>query len=236
MDFLDPSSPVHAQKDLERAIYLREWAGFVEPGSRVLDIGGGIGRFAVWCLDRRCSVELVDADSESLERAMAHARGRPGSIGFHWTTAERLPDLGEFDVAIACELLCYVEEPDAIVGTIRQRLRPGGVFLASVEAKNGWVAASDAAPGSLEAWIGGGVVHVPGDRFVRTYDRASFEQLLEGFETVSLRATHYVSSGPFESAAGRLTVEEALRWEDRLAEDPRSADWNRAWTGVFRKR
>ena len=84
--------------------------------------------------------------------------------------------------------------------------------------------------------MGDGVVHVPGDRFVRTFDRASFEGLMDGFETVSLRPTHYVSSGPFENAAGRLTVEEALRWEDRLADDPRSAGWNRAWTGVFRKR
>jgi hypothetical protein len=79
-------------------------------------------------------------------------------------------------------------------------------------------------------------VHVPGDRFVRTYDRVAFEDLMSGFETVSVRATHYVSSGPFENAAGPLTVEDALRWEDRLADDPRSADWNRAWTGVFRKR
>jgi tellurite methyltransferase len=236
MDFLDPSSPAHAQKEIERAIYLREWAGSLAPGSRVLDVGGGIGRFAVWCLERGCSVELVDADEESLERAMAHSKGRPGSIGFHWTTAERLPDLGDFDVAIACELLCYLEAPEPIVAALRERLRPDGVLLASVEARNGWVAAGDVAPGSLEAWMADGIVHVPGDRFVRTYDRAAFEGLMTGFETLSLRPTHYVSSGPFENAVGRVTFEEALRWEDRLANDPRSTDWNRAWTGVFRKR
>jgi SAM-dependent methyltransferase len=233
MDFLAPSSPVHARKELERAIYLRDWAAFVPAGTRVLDVGGGIGRFAVWCLDRGCSVVLIEADPESLARAVAHTGGR---IEAHWTTAERMPDVDGFDVAIACELLCYVESPEPVVAGIRDRLRPGGVLLASVEARNGWVASSDAAAGSLEAWMGDGIVHVPGDRFVRTFDRASFESLMEGFDTVLLRATHYVSSGPFENAAGLLPVEEALRWEDRLAEDPRAADWNRAWTGVFRKR
>ena len=233
MDFLDPSSPVHARKELERAIYLRDWASFVPAGARVLDVGGGIGRFAVWCLDRGCSVVLIEADPESLARAVAHTDGR---IDAHWTTAEKMPAVDGFDVAIASELLCYVESPQLVVEEIRQRLRPGAVLLASVEARNGWVAASDVAAGSLEAWMGDGIVHVPGDRFVRTYDRASFEGLMEGFETVSLRATHYVSSGPFEHAAGLLSVEDALRWEDRLAEDPRAADWNRAWTGVVRKR
>jgi SAM-dependent methyltransferase len=233
MDFLDPSSPVHARKELERAIYLRDWAPFVPAGARVLDVGGGIGRFAVWCVDRGCSVVLIEADPESLARAVAHTGGR---IEAHWTTAERMPAVDGFDVAIACELLCYVESPETIVAEIRDRLAPGGVLLASVEAPNGWVAASDAAPGSLDAWMGDGVVHVRGDRFVRTYDRPSFERLMDGFDTVSLRPTHYVSSGPFEHAAGLLSVEAALRWEDRLAEDPRAADWNRAWTGVFRKR
>ena len=233
MDFLDPSSPVHARKELERAIYLRDWAAFVPAGARVLDVGGGIGRFAVWCLDRGCSVVLIEADPESLARAVAHTDGR---IEAHWTTAERMPAVDGFDVAIACELLCYVEEPATIVAEIRERLRPGGVLLASVEARNGWVAASDVAPGSLEAWVDDGIVRVPGDRFVRTYDRTAFEHLMAEFETVSMRATHYVSSGPFENAAGGLTVYDALRWEDRLAADPRSADWNRAWTGVFRKR
>jgi hypothetical protein len=54
---------------------------------------------------------------------------------------------------------------------------------------------------------------------------------MEGFDTVSLRATHYVSSGPFENSAGLLSVEDALRWEDRLAEDPRSAEWNPSLDG-----
>ncbi len=143
MDFLDPSSPVHAQKQLERAIYLRDWAPFVAQGARVLDVGGGIGRFAVWCLERGCSVAFVEADPLSLERAVAHTGGR---IDAFWTTAERLPPLDGFDVAIACELLCYVESPEPIVADLRERLEPGGVLLASVEARNGWVAASDAAP------------------------------------------------------------------------------------------
>lgn len=234
MDFLDPASPVHAQKRLERALYLDRWDRHLPAGARVLDLGGGIGRFAQVCLARDCEVELVDPDLRALRRAVAHAAGGPGKLDVHWSTGERLPELAPVDVAIVAEVLCYCEDPARVLANVRRVLRPGGALLLSVEARWGWALTHDVLPGGLSALLGDGVVHVAGDRFVRTYDRDALVAQLAGWTIEECVATHYVLSGPFEGIAGELRHDELLRWEARLREHPVTAPWHRAWTVVAR--
>lgn len=234
MDFLAEDSPMYAQKRLERSLYLRRWDEHVPAGARVLDVGGGIGRFTTWCLDRGCDVELVDPDLRSLRRAVAHAAGRPGRLDVHWATGETLPDLGTFDVVIAAEVLNYVEDPAAVLDRVRRALLPGGPLLFSVEARWGWALAYDAPPRTLDALLGDGVVHVPGDKWVRTFDRDALVATLAGWTVERLDPTHYIPSGPLESAAGPLFPDEVERWEARLREHPVTAPLNRAWIGIAR--
>ena len=234
MDFLDPASPMHAQKKAERALYLHRWERHVPPGSRVLDLGGGIGRFTTWCLDRGCTVELVDPDLRSLRAAVRHASGRPGKLDVHWATGETLPELEPVDVVLAAEVLCYVEDVTRVLANVRRVLRPGGALLTSVEGRWGWGPAYDAAPGTLDALLGDGAIHVPGDKWVRTYDEAAFRAALAGWTVEELVPTHYIPCGPFETAAGPLSVAELVAWEERLRAHPMTAPWNRAWMAVAR--
>lgn len=234
MDFLAPASPLYAQKQLERALYLDRWEAHVPPGCRVLDLGGGIGRFTQWCLDRGCEVELVDPDLRSLRCAVGHAAGRRGRLDVHWATGETLPDLAPVDVVIAAEVLCYTEDPAEVLAKLRRVLRPGGALLCSVEARWGWALAYDAPPGSLDAFLGDGILHVPGDRWVRTYPREAFEALLGAWSIEELVPTHYVYSGAFEEAAGPVTARALLAWEARLRTHPIAAPLNRAWMAIAR--
>ena len=64
-EFLNPESPSHQDKMVERALYADRWERFLPKGSRVLDLGGGVGRFTQWLLERSCTVELVDPDLEA---------------------------------------------------------------------------------------------------------------------------------------------------------------------------
>ncbi len=234
MDFLDPQSPMHAQKRAERSLYLHRWERHVPAGARVLDLGGGIGRFTTWCLDRGCDVELVDPDLRSLRAAVRHAAGRTGRLDVHWATGETLPDLAPVDVVIAAEVLCYVEDVAAVLANIRRVLKPGGTLLASVEGRWGWAPAYDAAPGTLDALLGDGLVHVPGDKWVRTYDEAALRSALADWSIEELVPTHYIPCGPFETAAGPLPFGQLLAWEERLRAHPVTAPWNRAWMAVAR--
>ncbi len=229
LDFLDPAAPNHREKMLERALYLHHWAPWLPRVGRVLDLGGGTGRFTAALLDRGLDVELVDPDLRSLWRAAMHAAGLAGRLDLHWSTGTHLPPVAPVDCVLATEVLCYVDDPTAVLGAVREVLAPGGVLLASVEARWGWAAALDAPAGSLEALLGDGVLHVPGDRWVRTYDEPALRALFSGWELELLLGTHYTTSGPFELAAGELDLAQTLAWEERLAAHPVTAPLHRAW-------
>ncbi len=230
MDFLSPSAPNHAEKMLERALYLHHWQPWLPAQGRVLDLGGGTGRFMAALLDRGLDVELVDPDLRSLWRAAQHAAGRPGRLDLHWTTGTHLPPLAPVDCVLAAEVLCYVEDPRALLESIQEVLTPDGVLLASVEARWGWASALDAPAGSLEALLTDGVVHASQDRWVRTFDRPSLEALFTDWDLALVLPTHFLTSGPFELAAGELDLSGVLNWETRLRENPVTAPWHRAWT------
>jgi SAM-dependent methyltransferase len=234
MDFLTPEHPGHADKLLERELYLDHWAAHIPPGTRVMDLGGGIGRFSLWCLDQGCEVELVDPDLRSLWAAVGHAAGRQGRFDVHWSTGDRLPEVPPFDVVIAAEVLCYVNDPAAVLAALRPLLKPGAVLLASVEARYGWAMGPDVAEGSLGALFGDGVVHVDGDRWVRTFTEADLRALLEDFDLLQLEPSHYVMSGPFEAAAGVIDPDTIRAFERNLRADPVTAPLNRAWMAAAR--
>ena len=238
MEFLDPDSPSHDDKMVERALYLELWEPFLPHGARVLDLGGGVGRFMQWLLARDCAVELVDPDLRSLWRAVGSAALQgEGRLDVHWSTGESLPELAPVDVAVLTEVLCYVEDPARVLERVFATLRPGGTLLLSVEARWGWAMADDVHEGSLEHWFGDGIVHVPGDRWVRTYEGEQLQEALRaaGFVVDALQPSHYALSGPFEQAAGPLAIPEALALEARLRAHPVASKLNRAWMTVAHK-
>jgi SAM-dependent methyltransferase len=139
-----------------------------------------------------------------------------------------------FDVVIAAEVLCYVNDPAAVLAALRPLLKPGAVLLASVEARYGWAMGPDVAEGSLGALFGDGVVHVDGDRWVRTFTEADLRALLEDFDLLQLEPSHYVMSGPFEAAAGVIDPDTIRAFERNLRADPVTAPLNRAWMAAAR--
>lgn len=238
MDYLDPQSPNHSAKRIERELYLRWWAPHLPPSpARVLDLGAGVGRWSTWLLDRGDDVILVDPDLRSLWRAVWASAGRAGRLDALWSTAEAAEPEGLFDAVIGSELLCYAEDPQRVVSRIARWLRPGGVLLCSVEARWGWAFSMDAPAGALRGWMTDGVVHIPGDRWVRTFEAEDLRALLEReLDVLLLEPSHYTWSGAFEAVSGEPDLETALALEAELAAHPRARWLNRAWVAVARRR
>ena len=163
------------------------------------------------------------------------AAGGPGSLDVHWSTGEHMPKLGTFDCAIACEVLNYVEDPYKIVDLIYNSLSPGGTLLISLEARWGWAMSSDVAAGSIQSFFTDGIVHIPGDRWIRTYTEEDVKKLLSRFSTVDIQPSHYAFSGPFEMATGLLPVQEAIDIEERFRNHPIARQLNRAWMAIAHK-
>ena len=229
MDQLDPSSAVFEDKQMERALYLDEWQDHLPAGARVLDLGGGVGRFAQWLVGRGCEVELVDADLRSLWCAMDHLAGGPGGLDLHWSTGAKLGAMMPVDRAVAAELLCYVPDPHAVLDEVARVLKPDGLLLLSVESTAGAALHRDAVGGQLTE---AGVIHLPGDCWVQTYTEHSLRDLLKGWKILSLQPSHYVLSGPLEEQAEGKSLDEIRSLERQARQDAQTTQMNRAWMAV----
>ena len=240
MDFLDPSSPTYHDKRLECALYQNFWEELIQDNQKVLDIGGGVGRIGHLFLKKNAVVHTVDPDLRSLWRNLGHAIGLSGAIDLHWGTAETLPNIdcyapNTFDVIVACEVLNYVEDPELSVKHFWDLLKPGGVLLLSVEARWGWAMSKDVAEGTLDAFLHTGIVHVPNDRWIRTYTQEDIYTLLRHFTILKMQPSHYSFSGPFEWIVAPSSATELLEIEEKLRSHPISNPLNRAWMVVAQK-
>ena len=235
MDFLEVHSPAHDLKTLERELYEHWWRPWLDV-EKVLDIGCGIGRMTIPLLDRGVTVYGVDGDLNSLRRYAWHAAGRGGKLDLFWTSVHQLPAIDEVDAIIACEVYCYIPEVESAIALAAQKLRKGGAFLISVEARWGWAASEDApANGVQEALDGSGVVHCPGDRWVKTYTEEELRTLLEGagLRVETIVPTHYFTDGPLErSLPDVVELPYLLDLEAQCRTHPIWGPLNRAWTAV----
>ena len=235
MEMLDPNSPVYEDKILERQLYMNFWGSYISPSSRILDIGCGVGRMSQYFLEMGCEVEMLDPDLRSLWRALQMSIGLSGSVDVHWATGESMPEIAPVDIAVACEVLNYVENPKAVVENICRVLKDEGILLLSVEARWGWVFSRDVAENTIDAFLDDGIVHVEKDRWIRTYTKEDICDLLKDFHILHIQPSHYVLSGPFEMATGKVDLDQALELEDKLRQHPIAKDLNRAWMVVAKK-
>jgi SAM-dependent methyltransferase len=232
MDFLTPDSPVYALKRMERDLYLSHWQRWLPSAGRVLDVGCGIGRFVCPLLDRGLTVYAVDPDLEALRRLVSHAAGRSGKLDVFWASVHKLPEV-QVDVALSAEVLCYVPDAVSALRAIASRVVPGGRVLLSVEARYGWATSQDAPAGAFEAALqGDGLLDLPGDRWVQTYDRDKIEQLLlaAGLLPEEIVPSHWFPDGPLEDTMpAEITLEQLQALEERCRQHPVWGPLHRLW-------
>jgi 2-polyprenyl-3-methyl-5-hydroxy-6-metoxy-1,4-benzoquinol methylase len=112
---------------LERAHLDRVLA--LEPGHRVLDLGGGAGRIALWVAPRVAEVTLVDVSERSL--AVAEARAQHAGLGNVRTVRGSLLDVepvGLYDRVLVIAVACYLDddELERFAARASRMLAPGG--------------------------------------------------------------------------------------------------------------
>src|SRR5207302_9434283 len=113
----------------------------IQPGTRVLDIGCGMGRHSFEAFRRGADVTAADLDKDALSEvdkiglAMVEAGEVPG--GSRLTTVVenvlnmRFPD-DSFDVVIASEILEHIPDDRRAMQEIVRVLKPGGLAAVTV--------------------------------------------------------------------------------------------------------
>lgn len=132
------------------------------PGRRLLDVGCGTGKAAISMQELGYSATGVDLSPAMLE----HARRKASGTGIDFVQADMrdLPQLGQFDVAIAVgDVLNHLLDESDLVATlsgVRRQLRPGGLLVFDVNTLynyRNWYASTFVAadnPGKFIVWQG----------------------------------------------------------------------------------
>ena len=117
---------------------LRELAGLVmagRDGLSILDLGCGTGLSGAIFADLASRLDGVDLSPAMIEKA----RARNIYDSLHVADIEtQLAGMGrEYDLILAADTLVYLGDLARVFAGVRQRLRPGGQFLFTIERKEG---------------------------------------------------------------------------------------------------
>jgi len=105
-----------------------EVAGLVRPGDRVLDLGSGEGRDAVFFAERGAVVTGVELSSAGIAKARRLARSRHAHVTWMEGTMTGPLPAGRFDLIFSCGSVHYVARPARIelFRRLEEMTRPGG--------------------------------------------------------------------------------------------------------------
>jgi len=109
---------------------------YIRPSDRILDIGGGPGRYSIHFAGQGCDVVLADLSQSNIDLATEKAREAGVAIRTHAINCLELNklDLGQFDhVFLMGPLYHLLHEEDRVraVELALAHLKPGGMFYAS---------------------------------------------------------------------------------------------------------
>jgi tocopherol O-methyltransferase len=106
----------------------------VRPGAQILDVGCGVGGFAVWAAaEYGCQVTGITICPAHvvLARQLAAKRGVEDRCEFTLMDMERLTYADQrFDLVVNQETLCYAADKGRYLEQVHRVLRPGGVWRA----------------------------------------------------------------------------------------------------------
>ena len=129
-----------AEGSVEFAVNTHAIASYLPPGARVLDIGGGPGRYSLWLAERGHRVVLADLSPELLASARDKvAASAAGALVEEIVEADacdlgRWPD-GSFDAALSLGPFYHLPAPaerDRAAVELARVLRPGGLAFVAL--------------------------------------------------------------------------------------------------------
>ena len=151
-----------------------------------LDLGCGIGQFTDYWLVNGFQVISADISENALN---ALKERTPSATTVELDMSKPLPfEAGTFDVVFANLSIHYFDEKTTIAlsGEIQRVLKPGGLFIGSVNSSVAYEIVRDKAK-ELEKNY-----YLIGERYIRLFDRPQFDLFFGQFKTVSLEEIHTV--------------------------------------------
>lgn len=126
-----PMKPLHELNPLRIGI-LKRWIGDAK-GQKILDVGCGGGLVCEPLSRQGAKVTGIDAGSENIDAAKAHAKQSALDIIYEATTAEDFAqkNKGKFDVVLALEIIEHVDDPALFIESLVKLAKPNGLIILS---------------------------------------------------------------------------------------------------------
>jgi len=108
---------------------------YLKPGDRVLDFACGTGLITLQVAPHVAQVRAIDISDQMVRRFQAKldSQGVDNVELSQTDLFDPCLEPGSFDAVMACNVLCYVENFDAVMARIRELLKPGGYFLSATD-------------------------------------------------------------------------------------------------------
>ena len=112
---------------------VQAWAATLAPGARILDLGAGVGRHALWLAGQGFDVTALDAAPDGLAEI-----DKAGGVTTVLGRMDALPfEDGAFDHVLSWNVIYHGNEDILLrtIAEIRRVLRPGGQYLGTMLSK-----------------------------------------------------------------------------------------------------
>ncbi len=125
---------------------------YIKPGDKVLDIGGGPGRYSLYLAEKSCKVTLVDLSEENVKFALQKAKEADLKLNGFACNALELDKLisEQYDHVLLMGPLYHLLEEEERITAVNQALnalKPGGkLFVSFISMNAGMVYAMKCAP------------------------------------------------------------------------------------------
>ena len=174
---------------------VKDWAAGLAKGTRILDLGAGVGRHAIWLAEQGFEVTALDAAPEGLAEI-----NKVGGVETVLARMDNLPfEDTVFDHIVSWNVIYHGDE-DILLRTlseIRRILRPGGTYLGTMLSKRRLPHEQAKYPGreiGRNAWV----FEAPGTDKIHPHYFCSAAELLalfSGFECLKLEAREHEKPG-----------------------------------------
>lgn len=156
------------------------FAGQVEAGHRVLDIGCGYGAVARSIANHVPEAKVTGIDIEPANVAQARAAENPPNLDFvEGDATEAFPD-GEWDVVVLSNVLEHIDDRTGFLARIRERLNPGIVLIRVPLFERSWHM-------PMRREVGANFLSDPDHRIEHTRDVFETEVTAAGFDIIELQ-------------------------------------------------
>lgn len=109
-------------------------------GQRLLDLGAGMGGFAVAAALRRAEVTVSEYNPAYCSIVRLRAARYGLALPIFNAAGENLPFVqGVFDTVVCWDVIEHVRDPQAVLAEIARVLRPGGIALITVINRRAWI-------------------------------------------------------------------------------------------------